>query len=1355
MTLNVAFDFPPTQAEIDQLEAQMQIASVILCDATEGQVRIRQVNITDSSASQENADILVQAADGRSSASGPHLGDQGEHVNLLYSSIAEGPTIAHELGHFLFGIGDSYPEGRRFGTAVGIGRSIETADEDPQDQTLMQHSGKAQCGSFTGICPDPTWTTTDCFRAKFNTSGTSTDCSRNTDCLAGDICYFAFGTEFSVPQNHDLVNGIVVTRRNGATVPPYNDPPGYPMGGTPTIAAQFVATLGTAAAIQAFDSTSLASAKATSAAWRRVELIDSIGNPHLELDPTDLTTEEDLGPPRVGNYSDGSMMFWAFLERSGATEWRLHLAIDARQQSGTTDQGHVVLRIIDAIGITGGATPVVSRQPRLAIGQLLTGALALDITTNIAATASAGAARLSANANADVGAPVSMQVGNCELAGTSLYTTATAYYDAVACNALWNTQSLRYETAAHTIDNMPAGCVGQACIRSDWTVLSDNFRAHNRHTLTLPAAKPTAAIPVRCSEDSDADGNWDPVEFKRNFAGATQIMIAVDRSKSMSKTITGSQETRQDYAREAINTFLDLRVNSGLEVGLLSFAEDSTVLQGIQALDAAHQKSIEDDVAALKSGNFTDIGGGLLGTMSAFDAASSPGQDRLVVLVSDGRHTADGGGLIGFPSMRRPKGTDPDVAASALQKYADGPIRLFTIPVSAEADRDTLGRISSSLGGSMIDAAQGDELIPIFAELAATAKGNTLVLPRTPSAVAPCGYERVCRDAMSFRVEEGAAALELTLSTRNASASTWSPDFQLMAPNGAVFTRNAPQVTVRGYYMIVRIPNPAAGMWKLDIMSSNGPQLSYAIASVDNPMPKCAVSAYPKVSAGGSIKIRVAPQFHNTLESYSSTGMAAVQVPGGAYQPVALRRDRINGGFVGEFNAPFHGSYSVIGFCEGTAASTQIFGDTITGKKDSFVPVDPFTRFNGATFFVSNFQFPVCTVTDCDGDGIPNATEGTADADGDGLPNNRDTDSDNDEIPDSVAGSGDTDRDGIPNFRDPDMDGDGKPNGFDNCPLVANSDQKDADGDGVGNVCDVDRDNDGAEDSQDTCPDIFNPRQNAPPCRSPAKTDFDNDGEPDVLWRGCLTGKNNIWSADGNSFDVSSVGRDQSAAWYVVGVGDFTKDGQPDVLWQNTLLGTTRIWEMTGTRVAAELVGPSISTAFAWYGAGVGDFNRDGHADIITRQRITGSNRVWLMNKNAIASTVDLPVFSTLAARLAGVEDLNNDGNVDLLWHDPLTTQLTLWRMNGTSRLGIDTFWGPALPLAFYVGALDDFDGDGKTDILWHSPWLSYATAWRMNGTTKLGEYTISGPPLYPWLPLSTPPGVIAASSGGGLCGGG
>jgi Thrombospondin type 3 repeat len=85
----------------------------------------------------------------------------------------------------------------------------------------------------------------------------------------------------------------------------------------------------------------------------------------------------------------------------------------------------------------------------------------------------------------------------------------------------------------------------------------------------------------------------------------------------------------------------------------------------------------------------------------------------------------------------------------------------------------------------------------------------------------------------------------------------------------------------------------------------------------------------------------------------------------------------------------------------------------------------------------------------------------------------------------------DIDDDGIGDVCDDDLDGDGTANAVDTCPSEQNADQIDSDGDGIGDVCDPtfdDRDHDGIGDGKDNCPDIANAQQE----------DLDDDGIGDA-----------------------------------------------------------------------------------------------------------------------------------------------------------------------------------------------------------------------------------------------------------------
>ncbi|OKH52130.1 hypothetical protein NIES2101_15965 [Calothrix sp. HK-06] len=90
--------------------------------------------------------------------------------------------------------------------------------------------------------------------------------------------------------------------------------------------------------------------------------------------------------------------------------------------------------------------------------------------------------------------------------------------------------------------------------------------------------------------------------------------------------------------------------------------------------------------------------------------------------------------------------------------------------------------------------------------------------------------------------------------------------------------------------------------------------------------------------------------------------------------------------------------------------------------------------------------------------------------------------------------------------------------------------------------------------------------------------DFNNDGKADILWRSNSTGETRVWNMDGarivaNSATMSNNQRlIQGLNWRVISTTDFNNDGNADILWRNTLTGETQLWEMDLANIVANTV---------------------------------------------------------------------------------------------------------------------------------------------------------------------------------------
>src|SRR3954468_6104083 len=86
-------------------------------------------------------------------------------------------------------------------------------------------------------------------------------------------------------------------------------------------------------------------------------------------------------------------------------------------------------------------------------------------------------------------------------------------------------------------------------------------------------------------------------------------------------------------------------------------------------------------------------------------------------------------------------------------------------------------------------------------------------------------------------------------------------------------------------------------------------------------------------------------------------------------------------------------------------------------------------------------------------------------------------------------------------------------------------------------------------------------------------------------------------------------------------------------------------------------------------------------------------------------------------------EDYNSDGRDDLLWYNSSSRDLSTWLMNGTTFTpgGIG-----GVPVNWAVQGAGDFDGNGQGDVLLRNFGTGQVAEWYTNGTSLQGGGVIA-----------------------------
>jgi len=203
-----------------------------------------------------------------------------------------------------------------------------------------------------------------------------------------------------------------------------------------------------------------------------------------------------------------------------------------------------------------------------------------------------------------------------------------------------------------------------------------------------------------------------------------------------------------------------------------------------------------------------------------------------------------------------------------------------------------------------------------------------------------------------------------------------------------------------------------------------------------------------------------------------------------------------------------------------------------------------------------------------------------------------------------------------------------------------------------------------------------------------------------ILWR---RGNGQVLLTDREAQDRGfSSGTNVDApdpAWTIRGIGDFDGDGHDDVLFRSAE-GRTLIWFMNKGRKTGEASGSS--PGLDWAVQGIGDFDGDGRADILWR---SASGVLAFSSRGTDWNDVSAPVSPGWG--VAAIGDFNGDAHADILWRHS-TGRIEIWFMSGTRQLQTSSRNAQGPGASWTVQGVGDFDGDGRDDVLWRdrsAPW--------------------------------------------------